>query len=318
MMPDESPGVVSRHIFNLFWEYRDRPFIFLEPWGNFGDQLIWKGAQKLAQAAGLNVKSMHCKDYTPTDFSNNTVIYIHGGGGFFPDWLKSGHAVALIKAVNSHCGVTILGPHTFFADTSFLQKTVIDHFPTRGPGQVYVFTREQRSYDILKQCWPGWIELGLDHDTALNLNAADLVTQTPPKRYTFYGIRTDPEAIAFQNRDLLAFWADPVDHCYTFEQWVALHHRAKEIITNRLHSAIAGATFGIPTMLLPNNYHKNRSVWEYSLQQRGILWCDTIQLRPIAQKINVITPIRKLLELPQSQRFLRVFVHRVRYKTLIP
>lgn len=52
--------------------------------------------------------------------------------------------------------------------------------------------------------------------------------------------------------------------------------KAKEIHTNRLHYAIAGLILGKDVTLYPNDYHKNRSVWEAELAALGCKWKDTI------------------------------------------
>ena len=69
---------------------------------------------------------------------------------------------------------------------------------------------------------------------------------------------------------------DPVRYSYSFKHWVRLHARAASIVTNRLHSAICGSILGVPTTLLPNNYHKARGVWEQSLAARGVQWAERL------------------------------------------
>ena len=229
------PGIASQHVYALFQEYRSRPFILVEPLGNYGDQLIWKGAQKLARLAGLNFESMPYPTFVEASFPDEAVVYIHGGGGINPRW--SGSAMkAFLKAIVSHPGVTILGPQTFPTDVEFLRQAVFEALPERVPGKVYLFTRENTSYNSMKTGLPGWIELGLDHDTALNLTAVDLTTETPQRHYTFYAIREDREAVQMQQRDLLAVWLDPAVACSSFDHWVAIHNGAERIVSNRLHS----------------------------------------------------------------------------------
>ena len=106
--------------------------------------------------------------------------------------------------------------------------------------------------------------------------------------------------------------------CRSFNQWVALHRRARCIVTNRLHSAIASVVLGKQTVLLPNSYHKNRSVWEYSLRERGVLWSDELPVRSVARIINAIAPLRRLVGSDLAQTALRVYIHQVRMRTLLP
>ena len=46
--------LASHRILELFHEFRDQPFVFVEPGGNAGDSLIYRGAEKLARAAGIS------------------------------------------------------------------------------------------------------------------------------------------------------------------------------------------------------------------------------------------------------------------------
>ncbi len=314
---DGLPEIASRQVFGLFRQFNSIPFVLVEPWGNYGDQLLWRGAEKLANLAGVQFQKVSVDAFLRSDYPQNTGVYIHGGGGIHPLYPKAIAAQAFLKSVERY-PVTILGPQTVPPDAAFLKQVFISKLPARGAGTAVFFARETTSHTIIKSLLPGWVEPGLDHDTALNLTAADVITAIPPRRFDLYAIRADKEAITKTRRDLMAVWTDPIHFCFDYNQWVALHNQARQIVTNRLHSAVLGAILGVPTTLLPNSYHKNRSVWEYSLQTRGVTWGDEIRLRPLAQKINAITPVRQILEKAWAQRFLRVFVHRVRYKNLKP
>lgn len=50
--------------------------------------------------------------------------------------------------------------------------------------------------------------------------------------------------------------------------------RCNEIFTDRLHVAIVGLMAGCDVTLLPNSYHKNRSMWETWLRDLGCKWMD--------------------------------------------
>ena len=65
---------------------------------------------------------------------------------------------------------------------------------------------------------------------------------------------------------------DPAVKCITPEDYCWLAARYREIVTDRLHFAIAGLLAGRKVTLLPCNYHKSRSVWEASLKELGCLW----------------------------------------------
>jgi hypothetical protein len=67
---------------------------------------------------------------------------------------------------------------------------------------------------------------------------------------------------------------DPTRECQTATQYVALASRYGVIVTDRLHFATAALVAGRQAILLPNRYHKNRSMYETWLRDLGCLWSD--------------------------------------------
>ncbi len=302
----EHSYIASEKIFNLFIKYKSKQFIFVEPGGNYGDYLIYKGAEKLANLAEIQFQSINHEEFMNSDYSKDTVTYIHGSGGFTPLW--SGTPLAeLRKAARDHKGITILGPSTFLTDPTYLNETFATSLTKINSQKLFLFTRDLISYEKLKECLPPSLNVCLDHDTAFNLRINDLLNSKPVGKYTLYCIRKDKESINIQDDASLSGWLDPVRYCKNFNHWVFLHSRAKQIITSRLHSAILGSILGIPTTLIPNNYHKNRSVWEYSLRQRGVQWSDNIPIGKTSRTVNKIYPLKKLLALSKFQGLLREF-----------
>jgi hypothetical protein len=57
--------------------------------------------------------------------------------------------------------------------------------------------------------------------------------------------------------------------------YLALAARHAEIVTDRLHFAVAGLLAGRRVTLVPNSYHKNRAAWEASLAALGCGWADS-------------------------------------------
>ncbi|GEM_PF-794280 len=271
-----SKDVASLKIFNLFLAYKTRRFIFVKPGGNFGDFLIYKGAEKLAKLAGIDYHSVAHQEFMNSRYPSDSVIYIHGSGGFNPWW--SGTPIdEFERAVKTHRGTVIIGPQSVYLENKFLKEKVLSCFEEINSGKVYFFTREKCSFDALSCVLSSGVQLDCDHDTAFNLTASDLITERCKGRYVFLAIREDKEAVGATHRNIFDLQLDPIMYCENFSQWLLLHIHAKKIITNRLHSAILGTIFQIPTILLPNNYHKNRSVWEHSLKQRGVEWRATGQ-----------------------------------------
>ena len=120
------------------------------------------------------------------------------------------------------------------------------------------------------------IDLHLDHDTALQLTPEDALNgRAQATRYALLALRQDNEApagLSWGQFDGVRL--DPAYYGRSFDHWVRIHALASRIITNRTHSSILGAVLRKPTTLLGGSYHKNRSIWEYSLAPRGVRWLD--------------------------------------------
>lgn len=273
-------------------KYRSRPFIFVEPGGNHGDYLIYKGAEKLAKEIGLDFKRVSHHEFMASEFNEHTVIYLQGGGAYNPLW--SGHPMQEIeKVAQTHSGPVIQGPITCYLDRNFLIDQVVAPLMEAKPSTFYFFTRERTSYDALRDVLPDWIELHSDQDTALYMEARDLATAAENTgTYTLFAIRDDKESRApAPHPKPFRLWLDPIRWSRSFDEWVQYHAEAREVITNRLHSAIISTILGKPTTLLPNSYHKNRSVYDFSLSDRGVVWNDAVDVT-LADRLLAMLPSR--------------------------
>lgn len=285
--------IASPLLLQTFERFRNRKFIFVRPGGNSGDYLIYKGAEKLATFCKLDFESISHEQFMELSIAPDCVIYIHGGGGFVPWW--SGNPIhELHKVLASHTGPLIVGPSTFVADEGYLLRNLVEPLQTRICTEVVVCCREKISYAILKKYLPADIELLLDNDTALNLQASDILQPVPDGKYIAYFIRADkelPQGIV----PMMPHYLDPASVANDFTSWVMLHAEAKSIVTNRLHSSILGTVLGKKVTLLPNSYHKNRGIWEFSLQQRGVIWQERIPENPLSAKLISLRPIQYVL-----------------------
>ena len=74
---------------------------------------------------------------------------------------------------------------------------------------------------------------------------------------------------AFGTSDVVT--ASHAAHCL-----IRIVNRCETLHTNRLHIAIAGALLGKHVMMYPNNYHKCRSVYEFSMRERfpNVCWVE--------------------------------------------
>ncbi|MGH7403135.1 MAG: polysaccharide pyruvyl transferase family protein [Candidatus Rokuibacteriota bacterium] len=311
-----SSRAASPQLFRLFEAYRSTPFLFVESGGNFGDELIWLGAYKLARVAGLDIRRVTYDEFVGSCVPPDTGVYVHGGGGINP-WCSGRAITTFQKALATDCPIAILGPQSVHPDHAFLRAKLASELDQASARRTVVFARDHVSYEALAACFPG-LELGAEHDTALHLSRADLDGPCLPRAFALHVIREDNESNQILDRDLLSLSIDPTRFCRSFNQWVALHRSARRIVTNRLHSAIAGVVLGKPTVLLPNSYHKTRSVWVYSLRERGVVWSDEVPLGPVPRVINAFAPLRRLMGSNLAQTALRVYLHRVRRRSLLP
>ena len=258
---------------DIFEAYENRKFLMVEPGGNQGDSMIYAGARKLADEVGLNFESVYCgPQAVPPKCDQTTIIYLHGGGGFCTWWNWTPRLLKALRVQNPH-NIIIVGPTTIARQEWYLKK----YMPR--PEKIIFFARERTTAKYVKHLFfPK--HTAMDHDTALFLKMGDgyltplLDGCEPEELFTFLGIREDPESL-----DKIPESIDPskfdhvIDPCQT-KSWAYFHVKASEIVTNRSHSAILGMILKKPTTIFPGRYHKNRSIWEYSLRDNGVKWID--------------------------------------------
>ncbi len=273
-------NIKSTKIFELFKLYKSHKLVFIKPVGNWGDELIFKGAEKLAKLAGITYESVYYDQFMKSTYPSDHVLYVYGNGGFNNIW-NGEHIREFSKAVSTHSGVVILGPTTFAIDHEFLTNTILKIFKDIKSERVYMFARGLISYNALLNIIPADIILDLDHDTALNLESTDLLANVKVGKGTLFAIRNDEESIKLEKFKPLLLWFDPIEFAKSFQEWLLIHDGAQEIVTNRLHSAILGIILGKKVTLLPNCYHKNHCLWEFSLKDQGVIWEDRLKFEGI-------------------------------------
>jgi|GEM_PF-3973373 len=256
--------------------------LFVQPGGNWGDQLIYSGALALAERYSIECITLDHDDFLRTKSDFSCPVYLHGGGGLNP-W-TSGRAIrGLYHAVENYSGIVIQGPQTISEDHDFVASfasTLIQKCQAR---EILFFSREVKSHDIAKAAFAGSaIECLLDQDTAFHNCKADLVPYRRFRRkYNFRALRQDNEQTGWEREfSQPAFGSktivlDPAIYALSFDHWIRIHAASSSITTNRTHSAILGAILEIPTSLFASSSHKNHSVWQYSLAARGVTWIDT-------------------------------------------
>lgn len=263
-------------LIEVFERHRDRRFLFVEQGGNWGDYLIYRGADHLARRLRLDFVSLSYREFMARAPEADVAVYLHGNGDF-NSWYRGEDLDALSQALRFYTGPIIQGPCTTEDSPEYL-----DLFASRVRAHTnkhfYLFARELTTWRNLQGVLRNSnAHIRLNHDTALYLTKTDVLgSATYPSRYELLALREDVE----KPTDQLSFnhfrgvRLDPPHYATSLDHWMRIHAYSRSIITNRTHSAILGSVLGIPVTLLPGSYHKNRSIWEFSLRERGVNWQD--------------------------------------------
>ena len=276
----------QRPLAQLFQSLSERRFLFVRPGGNWGDHLIYFGAEHLATRLGLTWRTTDYETFSAASAETGEVIYLHGGGGF--NSFTSGKAMrCLMTAVNIPGALVIQGPCTLSGPQVLqgLQET----FSAMRAERLIFFSRERRSAATCRENLPDHIQSFLNEDTAFYLSREVLLEKAGKVRQNMdlLAVRQDNEAVP-SDGDLRPWDAtiDPAQFALTFDHWIRIHAAAKTILTNRTHSAICGAILGTPVTMFDGAYHKNRSIWEFSLQPRNVEWLSNAGSVPQGSEVD--------------------------------
>lgn len=289
---------------DLFVEYRDSPWVFVRPGGNWGDYLIYAGAEKLAASLGIDWTTHDGSTFLAADTSKAQCIYLHGSGGY-NTWGSGSAFRNLAQAVARNVRLVVQGPQTMESKAERLRGRFADALSAARCSRLVFFAREVESLDTLQWLQLPRTDVALDHDTALHLEATDILKlasmdSMPEGRYDLTAYREDDEKPAqagnFRARGVVL---DPAYAADSFAHWLRIHIYAKSLLTNRLHSSVLCALIRIPVTLAPGSYHKNRSVWQHSLAQLGVQWTEGISIqRPfwdvLPERLQQSYKLRKL------------------------
>jgi hypothetical protein len=220
---------------------------YVQPVGHVGDALIELAMTQLFAEFGVR--------WLPVDLDGPGAVdvIVFGGGGSMGRRSVQNHAIRT-RALSLGLPVVIL-PQSFTDREDRPFETV--------------FVREQAS-------------LALRTDGIL---APDLTLGLawpavgPPVQDLGILMRRDHE----RRGRLLRLARDPAALCNTPAETLALASRYRRIITDRLHFAIAGLHAGRQVTLLPNNYHKNRSMHETWLASFGCHFAESVEAALLQQ-----------------------------------
>lgn len=260
----------------LLGEFRNKKLLVVEPQGNFGDHLIFRGFEKLCSekeveldiirrrsifSSLLGYLQLGWKTFNPYDTYD--AVYIHGGGNFNEIW---GEGVNLYNRITSiYDGTVIVGPQSCkFGETN--PKDVFENVDN----ETYFHCREKYSFEIMEDSTEelGHVSLSLSHDTALHLEASDFKVDQTDEDYTLVALRGDKESAGADpefDRSKNIIQSDVSSESKNLDDFINTIANAEEVYTDRLHVAITAYIFNVPTTFYDNMYHKNRGVYGYSL-----------------------------------------------------
>jgi len=237
---------------------------FIRPHGNVGDRLIELATFQLFNAFGIDWRVQDpgfplrgCGE--PAEEVDELVF---GGGGNMGALYRNN--VELRKECLALGLPVTIFPQSFTSPEDRPYKRV--------------YVRETASLEYCQQAV-------LAPDLALGLDYRNRLGAT---RRTGVFIRKDREGVVRRPW----FSRDPAKICNTPRQYLELAARYERIITDRLHFAICGLIVGRDTTLLPNSYHKNRSMYETWLGELGCKFATRIEraIRPNAALGRSQTP----------------------------
>jgi hypothetical protein len=286
MLQALSPSAITP-LRSIFEDHSELPWLFVRPGGNWGDRLIYAGAEKLAADVGLAWSTCSAETFPDTPVSSEHCIYLHGGGGY-NTWCSGRVFSNLAHAVRQDVPLVVQGPQSTQAEPGGLIERMNTALDDARCGEIIFFARETVSLNALSllDVENLRIRLALDHDTALHLQIDDLcrlaeLPALPKGRYHLNISRQDnekPRSSGSKSNSPRGVTLDPAFVAQSFVHWLRIHLYARSITTNRLHSAIVGSIAGKPVTLGPGSYHKNHSVWEFSLAQRNSKWSEHVHL----------------------------------------
>jgi exopolysaccharide biosynthesis predicted pyruvyltransferase EpsI len=131
------------------------------------------------------------------------------------------------------------------------------------PSRTVVFVRERES---LKH-FPGSI---LAPDMAFALTSTITVPDRVKRKGVF--LRSDHESLFGSPTG-----SDPINLAHCWQEYVMLAAENEQVITDRLHFAIAALLVRRKVVILPNSYHKNRSMWDTWLKDQGCEFETTVK-----------------------------------------
>jgi len=236
--------------------YLNQEIIYIPNQGNAGDSLIAFGTIPIFNELGLNWK-MGSVD---NEYHNKTLFYAGGGNliGLYKNCKK-------FIEKNKNDNKIIILPHTIKSEDIFLSNL---------NDNIIIFCREETSYNYVLKVFKHKKNVYLSKDMAFyinNLNKYKIIKGNG----VCNAYRTDAEKtnikIPEDNNDLSNTLnrngnTTKINVIKDVSLSIFEHlSKFKTINTNRLHIAIAGSLLDKKVNFYRNSYYKNKSVFEYSI-----------------------------------------------------
>ncbi len=250
----EIPPAPTKHLMNpedfapIFeqWRGKNVHYYFDPSQGNAGDTMIWSATRQLFEFFEMR----EC------GWNEAEVAMWPGGGsmgGLYPPLAASRKRFFHTAAAR---GIpSVLLPQTWSAEDD--SADVADFIYARDPGSLEFCPRAELSHDLA---------------LALRMNVF------PHRESREHGLflREDVETQQAGRPNIGDPATLPRLASHPGQNYLQHASMYRSITTDRLHFAIAGLLVGAKVTLLPNSYHKNRSVFAHSLEAFGCLWAETI------------------------------------------
>ena len=242
------PLLAASYFELLFEELKGKSVGFLPLSGNAGDLMIQRATTELFHNLDIEFREITSQELaaaqlmTPVD-----EIVVSGGGNMGTLWP--------IPYQQRRKSLEFGLPVTIFPQSFTRNDENTDCFK-------HVFVREKASMKFNR-------DFILAPDMALGMKIPEKFDC--PVLETGLFLRKDAESCLHQNPSALV---DPILVSKTIDEYLGLASMFENIITDRLHFAIAGLMAGRNVTLLPNSYHKNRSIYETWLHDLGCHWLN--------------------------------------------
>lgn len=240
--------------------------------GNYGDDLIKQGTEKMLNERGVEYGSI----------PDPNCIAIHGGGSFNDIWMVGIKEFqrAIWNDNPKHQVPIVIGPQSYrFTTTDPEELLDVDR-------EVHLCAREQRSLDLLRGLDLNEnVHVHYSRDAALYLDASDFSHIEPrDEQRPLVAFRNDKEsqiASRLKRSVIRHCWLEPCvndisdDRDLGVEGFVREIKSASTIYTDRLHVTIGAAILGTECVMFPNSFWKNRAMYDDTLHEYDTITFDS-------------------------------------------